>query len=373
MNLQSSGASPADHSPTAAPGVDTLTAGVSTPATSPDADRTAEKTSLLDAMTQGLKEVTPTGTDDDILELDGLKESPPSEGAADAGDDVSADAVSEDTDLGPDPDELKLDADQPKQTTPEPEVELPEEITDKELQQYGKRSRKRIQQLLEQRATLQAQVEAVRPMAEAILPLGLKPDDVNTGLGLIAALNRGEFDTFLKGVAPFVNLAQQATGQALPPDLQQQVSQGYITLDLAKQLATSRLQAQLATGRQRQTEEQMQVERQAILANTLRKTVSDWEAATRASDPDYAAKEALIRSEVQARMVGHGVPRTPEAALQMARDAYNEVNTRLAAFKPKPVSTRPSPSSASSVSTPVHQQPKSLMDAMMHGLRTAQR
>jgi hypothetical protein len=366
MNLQDSGASPADLSPTA------TTAGVTTPATSPDADYQAEKTGLLDAMTKGLQEVTPDASDD-VLELGGEEEAPPPDGAADAGDNVSAEAASQDTDLGPDPDELKLTDDQPQQAAPEQEVELPEEITEKELQQYGKRSRKRIQQLLSQRAELQAQVEAVRPMAEAILPLGLKPDDVSQGLGLIAALNRGDFEGFLQGVAPFVDFAQQATGRALPADLQQQVQQGYITLDLARQLAASRLQSQMAVGRQQMTEQQLQAERQATLANTLRKTVSDWEAATRATDPDYAAKEALIKSEVQARMVRQGVPRTPEAALQMARDAYNEVNSRISAFKPKPVPTRPAPNSAASVSTPVHQQPKSMMDAMMQGLRSAQR
>jgi endonuclease YncB( thermonuclease family) len=369
MNTNETGASPAEPSLPATP-------GVTSPATSPDAESPAEKSGLLEAMTQGLQRVSPQASADDVLELDGSEETPPPESTAEAGDTVSADAASQDTDLGSDPDELKLDAvDAPSSQTPpaDAEVDLPEEITDKELQQYGKRSRKRIQQLLAQKTELQAQVEAVRPLAEAILPHGLRPDDVNKGLGLIAALNRGDFEGFLKGVAPFVDLAQQATGQALPADLQQQVSQGYITLDLARQLAASRLQSQMATGRQRQTEQQMLAERRATLANAMRKTVSDWEAATRASDPDYAAKEALVRSEVQARMATQGVPQSPEAALQMAKEAYQEINSRIAAFKPKPTSTRPAPNSASSVSAPVHTQPKTMMEAMVQGLRSAQR
>ena len=56
-------------------------------------------------------------------------------------------------------------------------------------------------------------------------------------------MRRGDFRTFLEGVAPYVKLAQESLGIQLPPDLAQAVKGGHMTQDAARYTAQVRAPA----------------------------------------------------------------------------------------------------------------------------------
>lgn len=249
---------------------------------------------------------------------------------------------------------------------------LPEEVTDAELAAYTPKAGRRVKKLLAERYALRQEVEQTRPVAEFIRTNNLANEDVQMALGLAGALQRGDFKGFLEGIAPMVVAAQQYLGQALPADLQQQVQQGYISQELASQLAASRAQnAWTQSQMQRQTVQQQEAAaatQATQLRNVMAQSVTTWEYQIRQADPDYARKEPTIRRMAQALIMERGRPQTAEAALAIAKDAYAEANKLYLPAATQP--TRPAPTVANSGRTG---QPtaNTLMEAMQQGLARA--
>lgn len=251
-------------------------------------------------------------------------------------------------------------------------------LTEQEIQKYGEGAQKRIRQLLAENRDLKAaqtQVEAspgnqiTRYMEQQQIPL----EDAGIVLQLAAALRHGKFQEFLEGVQPYVKLAMESTGRVLPQDLQQRVQQGQVPEDLAAELARRRSQEQFQARIAEQQREQQTRDAQAREAQqralSIQTAVNDWEAKTRQNDPDYGLKSDIIRRVSQALIQQHGVPRTPEQALQYANAAYKEANDQVARFRPAPRPTRQTPSSVRQSATQPVAEPKSLMEAAMQGLR----
>ncbi|MEA3594692.1 hypothetical protein OIN70_15095, partial [Staphylococcus aureus] len=119
-------------------------------------------------------------------------------------------------------------------------------------------------------------------------------ESFTTLLGLGAALQKGDFKTFLEGVAPYVQLAQEYLGHTLPQDLREQVLNGHMTEDGARHVARQRLelvQRNEHLSREARTATVQQEASQRTLieqnANTIADTVTSWENSVKASDPDY--------------------------------------------------------------------------------------
>lgn len=253
------------------------------------------------------------------------------------------------------------------------------ELTDAELDSYKPRVQKRIKHLLGQIDALKEDAGKHQQFVQFLETNQLTPDDTKLLLGAGVALRRGDFATFLQAVEPYVQLAREATGAALPPDLQQQVDDGYITRELAAEVAQSRHAAQrarneavTASQRANQTTAAAQEQRRADLARQVHSTIASWETKTRASDPDYDAKADAVTRYVRAAVAEKGLPTTPEQAIEIANAAYAEVNTLLGQAKPKPKPTRPTPSGVSTTGTPVQSAPRTLEEAAYAGLRAAQ-
>jgi hypothetical protein len=98
--------------------------------------------------------------------------------------------------------------------------------------------------------------------------------------------------------------------------------------------------------------------------------VTTWEAELRGRDPDYDRKAPYVLRFSQALIAEHGRPRTAEAGIAMAKQAYEEANRMFASVKPAPVPTAPQPSGARSVNG-ARAEPKTLMEAAMLGLERA--
>ncbi len=250
--------------------------------------------------------------------------------------------------------------------------DLSAEPTDEELGNYSKKAQTRIRSLIEQRNQAAEYANQVRPIVDFLQQNDIPGQDLDVILDLTARLRHGDFAGFLQGVTPYVNLAMQHTGQALPPDLQEQVKKGYVSPQIAKELAQARVREQTNqqnAGRvQQRTQQQLVQER----ATNIRSAITGWEQQTRSNDPDYGRKAEAVRRYSQALMQERGVPQTAEQAIECVNEAYRQVNEQMKGMMPSPKPTPKVPSSTSSKGgTAPQAEPNSMMEAAMLGLQAA--
>lgn len=198
---------------------------------------------------------------------------------------------------------------------------------------------------------------------------GLGSEEVAEGFAIMAALKSKDpaklaeaRDYFQSGL----NTLDGMLGNVLPDDLQQRVEDGLIDEDGAQELARSRasetLRAEQATARTTaDTATQADTDRQAA-STAMIAAVEAWEVRTKATDPDYAKKAALVQTTCQAIVQRTGkAPATPEEALALTDQALVEVNAQLKSLVPTPRAITPSPRSSS---TPTAAEPKTLREAI---------
>ena len=318
-------------------------------ATAPSSSAPAEsKESLLDAV---LKAVPPKGEDPDKLVL-------PSEASPASG-------------TGPDG---------PSEPPPD---ELPPDPTPEEMARYSSKTRDRVKLLLRQRneaaqeaEALRGEAELVRGVKQYLTEVDIGKEDFSLLLDLGAALRRGDFKSFYAGVKPYVDLAEEALGIQLPPDVQQLVREGHMTTEAARRYSQERLSRQVAESgaqRTRAIHEQSQTQRQQEdLGNAVRDTVLQWENEVRKVDPDYGHKQNLMKDMLWSVVREMGTPQNPQHAIQIANEAYRRVNENVARFRPPPRPTQANPSSVHRA-TGVSPEPKNLMEAAMLGLERSRR
>lgn len=285
-----------------------------------------------------------------------------------------------------DPDALKLgeeapasdeqSSDKTEQEAPEPEVDLDKDPTKEELSRYHSRTRKRIEKLLAERNAYREDANVAKGLRDYLQANDIAKEDFQLTLDLASAMRKGDFRAFLEGVAPYVQLAQEALGLTLPADLQQQVQQGYMTTEAASHMARERygriMAEQNAQRLMQQQNAQRVTQQQADITQSVEQAVSAWEAATRQSDPDYARKEEAVKNFLWAVVRERGAPQSPEQAVEIAKEAYARANNVLRSFTPAPKPTKPVPSSINRTAG-AKPEPKSLMDAAMLGLERARR
>jgi hypothetical protein len=314
-----------------------------------------------------------TGAEHDDL-LDAVADSIDTEFEADADLDVEkelADIKAQKED-DPDPQETVMD---PKTETDPTEAETTDDqdITDEpdeaELAGYKPKTRKRIEKLLGERNELRHERAEYAPFIEAMTNHDINREDITLLLGAGAALRKGDFEAFLAGVMPYVETAQSMVGQRLSPDLEDQVNQGYVSSDAARELAQRRAHEQYTQGEQERTrkrDDQQAVDRHAMEVTT---GISDWEKSIALRDPDYSQKADAVRRYAQALIQEHGAPRSAAQAVEYAEHAYKEVSELTKSVAPQRQPTRRTPSSDhSSNAHGAQTEPGSLMEAAMQGL-----
>jgi hypothetical protein len=249
-------------------------------------------------------------------------------------------------------------------------------LTQAEFNEYPGRTKKRIQKLMQEANNLKREIEPLRARAATTEQLqtflqqaDIAKEDFGLVLDLAAAMRRGDFETFLKGIGPYVQLAQESLGVTLPPDLAQAVQQGHMSQEAARYFAQERTARQLAEGRaQRMTADissynEGQARRQFQAG--VHQAVVDWENTVRRSDPDYARKEPLLRDLLHAVVQERGPPRSPQEAVEVAKIAYDRANAVVAGFNPN--SQRPTsrvPSSMVRSNSGAAPEPRNLKEAV---------
>lgn len=264
------------------------------------------------------------------------------------------------------------DTDTPDPSSPSSEAEL----TPADLADIKKPSvRKRLETLLEQRHTARREVEALRPDAEAwqatrdfLTEKRIAPDDYNKLLGIGALMAAGDYAAVLPVVEAYYHALQTATGQRLPPDVQQRVDDGLMAEDSARELVQARTAAANARAFAQQAEQRSVTQQQQHHATAVMSAVTTWEDGIKARDPDYAHKADAVLRVARGMAAERGGPVSPDVAVQLAAQAYAEINRVFGAARPAPQPTRPSPTSAA-VPSQATQTPNSLREAIMAAAR----
>ena len=268
---------------------------------------------------------------------------------------------------------------------------LPDEITDAEMAKYALSAKRRIRRLWNQRRELREQVDklkSIEPQAQAADSVStyLKDNDISRDdflmmLELGGALRRGEWQKFVAGMTPYMNLAEEALGQRLPPDLQNAVRHGQMTTEAAAHFSRERMSRMLleskhqrsqqqAVQQQQYFENQQQKQQREVLANQVRDHVNAWERTAMQHDPEYAAKRAAVQDTMWAVVREQGAPRSPDHAVGIAREAYRRVNERYRSWAPPKRPTSRSPSSTGR-STGAAPEAKSLLDVVRQARENA--
>lgn len=255
--------------------------------------------------------------------------------------------------------------------------DLSKDPTPEELAALKEGTRQRFERLLGERNHFRAEAQVTQVLRDFLVSNDIAREDFQLTLDLAAAMRRGDFRAFLEGVGPYVQLATQALGITLPPDLDNEVRTGRMNFDVAANVSRERyarmLSDQRATRATQIMTDQNTVQTQQRNAQAIEQTVSAWENTIRQSDPDYAQKEETVRNFLWAVVQEQGPPRSPEHAVEIAKEAYNRANNTFRRFAPQPRATRQVPSSTNRSAAGARPEPTTLMEAAMLGLERAQR
>jgi hypothetical protein len=257
-------------------------------------------------------------------------------------------------------------------------AEKDEDPTPEEMKGFTPNAQKRIRQVIQQRNELRTEIDTLRPAAENYAQIQswltenkITGEDYQTLLGVGAALRKGDYQQFLEGIAPYVQVAQEALGLRLPAELREQVEAGVMPEEAARELVQTRHKAAMAQQQVQEFTQTQQAETQQRQAVEIKSAIDAWDADLKAKDPDYAAKAPVVQRFAQAIIAERGIPKSSQQALEWANEALEQVNNTFSQFRPAPKPTAPRPSSSGQPSSGAVAEPRNLMEAALQGLARA--
>lgn len=267
---------------------------------------------------------------------------------------------------------------------PEGDVSEPDkdELTKEELDRLRPKTRKRIENLVNERrqrdgqiAELDSKLGALEPkaqrfdqMVQFIEKANLSTEEVNEGFEVMRLLKNDPLKAWER-LQPIFAQLQQMVGQVLPDDLQTAVSQGEITEAHARELVKARTRALVSENdtrrRDAQVQEEQQTRRYQEQQTAVHTAVADWEKSKVGKDPDWKLKQPRVMEIVRLETLERekrdpGFAWTPEEALKFANSALERVNDEFRRFSPRPKAMDPITDVASSRS---NAQPKTALEA----------
>jgi hypothetical protein len=257
-----------------------------------------------------------------------------------------------------------------------------DELTEEELARLKPKTKKRIDNLLAERAERDKTIEQIKPKADQfdrvvdfVRDAGLVPNEVNQLFDIGKNLKhnpRAAYDQ----IKPVYEQLQRMFGDVLPDDLQDQVKKGLITAPNAKALAEARTNAAVAEQQATRMRERQEQDRQAA-ANTqhvgeVRTKVSEWETSKEKADPDWKLKQPHVMRAIENSLLRRaqtgGSPPTAAEAVEIAEKALTDINAEFKALAPRKREVKSPTDAASSRSTA---QPASMLEAARAGLAKA--
>jgi len=190
-------------------------------------------------------------------------------------------------------------------------------------------------------------------------------DEANTLFDIGAAMKRDP-NKALELMTPYYNSLLEVTGNVLPPDLAQQVKDGYINdnhaYELSRQRATINHSKSVAIAQQQATQQTTQNNNQKLNVD-IQGALAGLENQWKESDPDYKVKSSRIEDKMKLtwfEMSRNGkMPRSVEEATSIANKIKSDVETEMRSFtRKKAVSTVDS----GGIAPNIKPEPKSTLD-----------
>lgn len=250
-----------------------------------------------------------------------------------------------------------------------------DELTEEELARLKPKTKKRIDNLLTERAERDKAIEELKPKAEQfervvrfVQEAGLVPDEVNQLFDIGKNLKSDPRKAYDQ-IKPVYDKLQRMFGDVLPDDLQDQVNKGLMTAPNAKALAAARTDAavagQQAERMRAQQDETRQRESQAAHVTEVRTKVSEWESSQEKSDPDWKLKQPHVMRAIKVALLERGTPPTPAEAVVIANKALSDINAEFKALAPRKREVKPVTDVSSNRSSA---KPSSALEAARAGL-----
>ena len=219
----------------------------------------------------------------------------------------------------------------------------------------------RFQQLVRQRNEFRQGHEQYQNIQNFLQQNGLTPEAAADALEIAALMQRNPAEA-LERLRPALQKLVQDAGAVIPQDLQEDVRQGRITKERAKEIAQLRARQQGAQREQDFQRQQAERARVAQLQRGMQDAARTWQEQIRQRDPDAmseAAEQELMR-EIAYRHAQGDKPKDPEGVRRQLDEAWSAVQRRLrpAAAPRKPVQPVRGGRAAATQSS----EPKSILD-----------
>lgn len=238
----------------------------------------------------------------------------------------------------------------------------------------------RWQEMKAERDELKQEVERFKPNAEQFQVIqdfmserNLSADEVGQGFEVMSLI-KNDPEAALQYLEGAVSILRQGLGKELPDDLREAVEYGEISEAKARELSETRAKARMSqeqfhAARNAQAAQAQQADA-ARHAQAIQGAVMAWESNVAKRDLDYPKKAEMVlhyAKAIRADLAMKGkTTLTPEEAVQVTQQAYEQVNAQMKTFSPRKA-TDPNPSSSVSSKSASPSEPKSLLDAARRG------
>jgi len=210
----------------------------------------------------------------------------------------------------------------------------------------GKGRDQRIEQLLTERDSFKERASHWDQFSAWAKDSGLVADELSQSLAIARMVKQSPHEA-LVALRDVVASLEKVTGHVLPEDLADKVERGLIDEETAKELSVGRTRVAMSEQQRQQEAEQRAVQAEldgrAQLAQSIVKSVTEYEKSLEQTDPDYQKIKGLVKSKVVELMHEDGVPNNAQAAVAQVKKAVAEIKQQLSGVLPQRRPTRQAP------------------------------
>lgn len=178
----------------------------------------------------------------------------------------------------------------------------------------------------------------------------LQPTEVADGYRVMAMIKGGHAEQFLQTIKPWLDWAQQATGQSLAPRYQTMVDNGEMTEDAAREAQRAAVAATEAQARADTAERAREQDQQTQQAQNAQQAIIDAGVAElqsiAATDADFAVKRDKILTAIKEHTDNWGSPADVDRARLLVQQIHQRVTSDLTPTPKPAVDPGPAPQSS---------------------------
>lgn len=285
--------------------------------------------------------------------------------------------------------ESEAESEEEPKTAPDESGEEGGEAKEEDYSDVPFHNHPRFKQLIEQKNTLQAQVDELSAgagewdkISTFMTQHEIAPETMGRMYTAVAkanneaaveicdfmdAVTEGRIDDALKMARQQVSELEMLSGYQLPPEIKQRVDEGLIDEDSARELSQAQSRLQLQERLHERDRASREQEDRNSLVNGMQTAVRQWEESIRKSDPEYGLKQEFVFDRLS-RHLAKGLPATQQAAVDLVQKIYDEVNKSPAFVNPARRETKKVVEGGESprASAP---EPKSMLEAVTRALQ----